>query len=96
VLAAFDAVADIYEELDRLQDQRMAAMQQRDGIPRICERRYETLKFKSIELLKRLHLHTARIEHLAGQLHDLNRACSAKKESCYASPRASASNARIS
>jgi RNA polymerase primary sigma factor len=73
VLAAFHALADIYEELDRLQDQRMAAMQQHESIPDISERRYKELKFNSIELLKRLPLHTARIEHLAGQLYDLNR-----------------------
>ena len=73
VLAAFDAIADIHEELDRLQDQRLAAMHQRESIPQISERRYEELKFKSIELIKRLPLHTARIEHLAGQLYDLNR-----------------------
>jgi RNA polymerase primary sigma factor len=72
VLAAFDAVADIYEEMDRLHDQRMAAMQQRESIPQISERRYEELKFKSIELLKRLPLRTARIEHLTGQLYELN------------------------
>jgi RNA polymerase primary sigma factor len=73
VLAAFDAITDIHEELDRLQDQRMAAMQQRESIPHISERRYEELRFKSIELMKRLPLHTARIEHLARQLYDLNR-----------------------
>jgi RNA polymerase primary sigma factor len=71
VLAGVDALADIYEELDRLQDQRLGAMQQ--SVPHISERRYEDLKFKSIELLKRLPLHTARIEHLVGQLYDLNR-----------------------
>jgi RNA polymerase primary sigma factor len=48
-------------------------MQQRANIPNISERRYEKLKFKSIELLKRLPLHTARIEQLVGQLYDLNR-----------------------
>jgi RNA polymerase primary sigma factor len=73
VLAAFDAVADIYEELGRLQDQRLAAMQQRESVPHISERRYDELKLKSIELLKRLPLHTARVEHLTGQLYDLNR-----------------------
>src|SRR5215831_19153588 len=48
LLAAFDAVADIHKELDWLRVQRMAAMQQRESIPRISERRYEELKFKSI------------------------------------------------
>jgi RNA polymerase primary sigma factor len=73
VLAAFVAVADISEELDQLQDQRMAAMQLRESIPHVSQRRYEELKFKSIELIKRLPLHTVRIEHLVGQLYDLNR-----------------------
>jgi RNA polymerase primary sigma factor len=73
VLAAFDAVADIYGELDRLQDQRMAAMQRSNSVPHTSARRYEELKLESIELLKRLPLRTARIEYLAGQLYELNR-----------------------
>ena len=73
MLAAFDALADVYEELDQLQDQRMAAMQLRESIPHVSECRYEELKSKSIELLKRLPLRNARIEHLTGQLYDLNR-----------------------
>ena len=51
----------------------MAAMQLRESIPHVSECRYEELKSKSIELLKRLPLHTARIEHMTGQLYDLNR-----------------------
>jgi RNA polymerase primary sigma factor len=73
VLAAFDAVADIHGELTRLQDQHLAAMQRHESIPQTSVRRCEELKFKSIELLKRLPLQKARIEHLAGQLDDLNR-----------------------
>jgi RNA polymerase primary sigma factor len=73
VLAAIEAVAGIYEELDRLQDQRIAAIQLRESIPHVFDCRYEELKSKSIELLKRLPLRNARIEHLTGQLYDLNR-----------------------
>jgi RNA polymerase primary sigma factor len=73
VLAAFEAVAETYEELDPLQDQRMAAVRLRESIPPVSKCRYEELKSKSIELLKRLPLRNARIEHLTGQLYDLNR-----------------------
>jgi RNA polymerase primary sigma factor len=72
-LATFDAIAEIHRKLHKLQDQRIAALQKGEPLPRVTERRYEKLKAAIIENVKRVRLNNTRIEHLVGQLYDLNR-----------------------
>jgi RNA polymerase primary sigma factor len=72
-LATFDAIAEIYKKLHRLQDQRINALQKGDELPRATERRYEKLKAAMIENVKRVRLNNTRIEHLVEQLYDVNR-----------------------
>ncbi len=73
VLATFDAIAEIHKKVHRLQDQRIAALKKGETLPKVTERRYEKLKSKVIEYVKRIRLNNTRIEHLVEQLYDVNR-----------------------
>jgi RNA polymerase primary sigma factor len=72
-LATFDAIAETYKKLHRLQDQRINALQKREPLPRVTERRYEKLKAEIIDNVKRVRLNNTRIEHLVEQLYEVNR-----------------------
>ena len=72
-LATFDAIADTYKKLHRLQDQRINALQKGDPLPRVTERRYEKLRAEIIENVKRVRLNNTRIEYLVEQLYEVNR-----------------------
>jgi RNA polymerase primary sigma factor len=73
LMASFDAIAEFHKKLHRLQDQRIHALLKGEPLPKVTERRYEKLKAKVIEEVKRIHLNNTRIEHLVEQLYDLNR-----------------------
>jgi len=72
-LATFDAIAETYKKLYRLQDQRINALQKGEPLPRVTERRYEKLKAEIIDNVKRVRLNNTRIEYLVDQLYDVNR-----------------------
>src|SRR6516164_6198386 len=72
-LAIFDAIAETYRRLHRLQDQRINALQKGEPLPRVTERRYEKLKAEIIENVKRVRLNNIRIELLVDQLYEVNR-----------------------
>src|SRR6516162_7770936 len=72
-LATFDAIADTHKKLRKLQDQRIAALQKGEALPRATERRYEKLKAAIIEDVKRVRLNNIRIEDLVEQLYEVNR-----------------------
>jgi RNA polymerase primary sigma factor len=72
-LATFDAIAETYKKLHRLQDQRIHALQKGEPLPRVTERRYEKLKAEIIENVKRIRLNNTRIEYLVDQLYEINR-----------------------
>jgi RNA polymerase primary sigma factor len=72
-LATFDAIAETYKRLHRLQDQRLNALQKGEPLPRVTERRYEKLKAEIIENVKRVRLNNTRIEYLVEQLYEVNR-----------------------
>jgi RNA polymerase primary sigma factor len=73
VLAIFDAIAESHKKLHRLQDQRISALLKGEPLPKVTERRYEKLKTKVIDDVKRIRLNNPRIEHLVDQLYDVNR-----------------------
>jgi RNA polymerase primary sigma factor len=73
VLSTFDAIAEIHKKVHKLQDQRIAALKKGDALPKITERRYDRLKTKLIDDVKRIRLNNMRIEHLVEQLYDVNR-----------------------
>jgi RNA polymerase primary sigma factor len=72
-LATFDAIAETYKRLHRLQDQRINALQKGEPLPRVTERRYEKLKAEVIDNVKRVRLNNTRIEYLVDQLYEVNR-----------------------
>ncbi len=72
-LATFDAIAETYKKLHRLQDQRVNALQKSEPLPRVTERRYEKLKAEIIDNVKRVRLNNMRIEYLVEQLYEVNR-----------------------
>ena len=73
LLATFDAIAEAHKKLHRLQDQRINALLKGEPLPKVTERRYEKLKTRVIEDVKRIRLNNARIEYLVEQLYDVNR-----------------------
>jgi RNA polymerase primary sigma factor len=73
VVAAFDTIAEAHKKLTRLQEQRINALLKGEALPKVTERRYENLKTKVIDEVKRIRLNNARIEHLVDQLYEGNR-----------------------
>src|SRR6266436_150798 len=73
MMAIFDAVADAYKKIHKVQDQRIAAIVKGIQLPRATERRYDKLKEQLVEHLKRVRFNNTRIEHLVEQLYELNR-----------------------
>ena len=73
LMATFDAIAELHRKLHRLQEQRIHALLKGETLPKVTERRYEKLKSKVTEEVKRIRLNNARIESLVEQLYELNR-----------------------
>jgi RNA polymerase primary sigma factor len=73
VVAIFDQVAEIHKKLNKLQDQRIAAIVKGAPLARATDRRYDKLKDEAVEFLGRIRFNNTRIEHLVEQLYDLNR-----------------------
>ncbi|MBV8650808.1 MAG: RNA polymerase sigma factor RpoD [Alphaproteobacteria bacterium] len=73
VLETFDLIAQSYKKLHKLQEQRLAAMQQGEILPKATEKRYDKLKAEMVETMEGVRLNNARIEALVEQLYDLNR-----------------------
>jgi RNA polymerase primary sigma factor len=73
VLAIFESIAESHKKLQRLQEQRINALVKGEPLPKVTERRYEKLKSKVIEDVKRIRLNNNRIELLLEQLYDVNR-----------------------
>jgi RNA polymerase primary sigma factor len=73
MMAIFDAVADAYKKIHKVQDQRIAAIVKGTQLPRATERRYDKLKEQLVEHLKKVRFNNTRIEHLVEQLYELNR-----------------------
>src|SRR6202040_230364 len=71
MMATFDSVADIHKKLNKIQDQRIAAIVKGTQLPRATERRYDKLKDEVIELLGKVRFNNTRIEHLVEQLYEL-------------------------
>ena len=73
LLTIFDAIAESHKKLGRLQEHRITALLKGEPLPKVTERRYEKLKHRVIEDVKRIRLNNTRIEHLVEQLYDVNR-----------------------
>jgi RNA polymerase primary sigma factor len=73
VLATLDDIALQYKKLHRLQDQRLATLQEGEELAKAAEKRYDKLKLQMIDAMKSVRLNNPRIEHLVEQLYGLNR-----------------------
>ena len=73
VLVTFDTIAEAHKKLHRLEEQRINALLKGEPIPKVTERRYEKLKVKIVEEVRRVRLNNIRIEFLVEQLYDVNR-----------------------
>src|SRR6056297_934524 len=74
VLETLDRIAQDYEELSSMQDNRISATLNEDGsFSAGDEDRYQKLRSEIVELVNSLHLHNNRIEALIDQLYGINR-----------------------
>src|SRR5882724_10774403 len=73
VLETFETIAATYKKLHKLQEQRLAAMQKGEILPKATEKRYDKVKAEMVETMEGVRLNNARIEALVEQLYDLNR-----------------------
>ena len=73
VLETFDAIADTYGKLKKVQDRRLSRMQKGEPLTIQSERRYAKLKDELVELMDGVRLNNGRIEALVEQLYKLNK-----------------------
>ncbi len=73
VLETFDAVADAYKKLRRLQDQNVENKLKNESLTPAQERKYKSLKKDIVANVKSLSLNQNRIDALVEQLYDINR-----------------------
>ncbi|MTH34965.1 RNA polymerase sigma factor RpoD [Paracoccus limosus] len=74
VLETLEAIAQGYEELAHMQDNRMSATLNEDGsFSAADEIAYQHLRSRIVALVNELHLHNARIEALVDQIYGINR-----------------------
>jgi RNA polymerase primary sigma factor len=73
ILAKFDAIADTYHQLARMQQRRLQKLQRGEGLARATERKYESLRDQLVDLVRGVRLNNMRIEQLVEQLYGLNR-----------------------
>jgi len=74
VLEMLERIAADYEQLQRMQEQRIgAALSEMRSFSAAQEREYQRLRSEIVELVNSLHLHANRIETLVDQLYGINR-----------------------
>ncbi|CAA7619788.1 RNA polymerase, sigma 70 (sigma D) factor [Candidatus Terasakiella magnetica] len=73
VIETFEAIAATHHKLEKLQEQRLAALSKGETVTPAMEKKYDKLKLELVRLMDGVHLNNARIEHLVEQLNGLNR-----------------------
>ena len=73
VLEILTKISSYYDELSRIQTQRMKAILAGRKAQTSLEKKYQNIKKELIELMSSIHLNSARIEELVEQLNELNR-----------------------
>jgi RNA polymerase primary sigma factor len=73
VLETFHAIADSYERLRNLQEQRLAGLQHNQPVDGELDVRYEQARRQVVDLVNQIHLNPNRVEHLVEQLYKVNR-----------------------
>lgn len=72
VLEILNKISSNYDNLKRIQSQRMASILSGRKIIPATERRYLNLKKELVELMSSIHLNSSRVELLVDQLNDMN------------------------
>ncbi|BAE49501.1 RNA polymerase sigma factor RpoD [Paramagnetospirillum magneticum] len=73
VLETFEVIAATHHKLEKVQDQRLAALNKGEAVTPAMEKKYDKLKLELVRLMDGIHLNNARIEQLVEQLNGLNR-----------------------
>ncbi|MDH3771434.1 MAG: RNA polymerase sigma factor RpoD, partial [Nitrospirota bacterium] len=73
VLATFDQIAEAYERLRGLQEQRLDAVQRNEPPDVELDAAYERARSEVVELVNQVEFHANRVESLVEQLYTLNR-----------------------
>lgn len=73
VLETFQAIAATHQKMEKVQEQRLAALSKGEAATPAIEKKYDKLKTELIKLMQGIHLNNARIEHLVEQLNGINR-----------------------
>ena len=73
VLQAFEKIASTYNKMKKVQDARLASMQEGEEVDKPVERRFQKLKGELITLMDGVHLNNARIESMVEQMNGLSR-----------------------
>lgn len=72
VLEILNKISNQYDNLKKIQSQRMASILSGRKIIPSTERRYLNLKKELVELMSSIHLNSAKVEQLVNQLNDMN------------------------
>ncbi len=73
VIETFDQIAESYERLRGLQEQRLAGLQHNQPTDGELDLRYEQARKKVVDLVNQIHLNPNRVEYLVEQLYKVNR-----------------------
>jgi len=73
VLEILNKISSYYDDLKKVQTQRMTAMMSGRKITPATEKKYLALKKDLVELMSSIHLNTTRIEQLVEQLNEMNK-----------------------
>ncbi len=73
VLETFEVIAATHHKLEKVQEQRLAALNKGETVTAAMEKKYDKLKAELVRLMDGIHLNNARIEQLVEQLNGLNR-----------------------
>ncbi|QJE71931.1 RNA polymerase sigma factor RpoD [Aerophototrophica crusticola] len=73
VLETFGKIEETYDRLHKMQEQRLAALQRGEDLPKGSDKKYDKVKGELTELVNSVRLNNGRIEQLVEQLYALNK-----------------------
>jgi len=73
VIETFENIAATYTKMQKVQEQRLAALQKGEKVAPTTEKKYDKLKAELVTLMEGVHLNNARIEQLVDHMNELNR-----------------------
>ncbi len=73
VLEILNKISGYYDDLKKIQTQRMAAIMSGRKVAPAVEKKYSKVKKELVELMSSIHLNSSRVEQLVEQLNELNK-----------------------